>query len=163
MESASSFWPTKSRPSTRRKFVAFCEELIARKVDILWGINTRVTDILRDADILPLYRKAGLHPCFPGYGSGRAIELDLLKKETTVAQNKRAIALLRNAGIVVEAQFIVGLENETAETLEETYRMALDWNPDLANWSMYTPWPFSDLFKSLDDKVETSITRNTIS
>jgi anaerobic magnesium-protoporphyrin IX monomethyl ester cyclase len=61
---------------------------------------------------------------------------------------------LRNAGVVVEAQFIVGLENETAETLEETYRMAQDWKPDLANWSMYTPWPFSDLFKELGDKVE---------
>ena len=55
---------------------------------------------------------------------------------------------------MVEAQFIVGLENETAETLEETYRMAQDWKPDLANWSMYTPWPFSDLFRELGDKVE---------
>ena len=55
---------------------------------------------------------------------------------------------------MVEAQFIVGLENETAETLEETYRMAMDWKPDLANWSMYTPWPFSDLFQELGDKVE---------
>ena len=50
---------------------------------------------------------------------------------------------MREAGIVTEAQFIVGLENETAETLEETYRMARDWNPDMANWAMYTPWPFS--------------------
>lgn len=58
---------------------------------------------------------------------------------------------LRDAGIVVEAQFIVGLENETGETLEETYRMARDWKPDLANWSM---WPFSDLFRELGDKVE---------
>ena len=32
--------------------------------------------------------------------------------------------------------------------------MAMDWKPDLANWSMYTPWPFSDLFKELGDKVE---------
>jgi anaerobic magnesium-protoporphyrin IX monomethyl ester cyclase len=55
---------------------------------------------------------------------------------------------------VTEAQFIVGLENETAETLEETYRMARDWNPDMANWAMYTPWPFSDLFQELGDKVE---------
>jgi anaerobic magnesium-protoporphyrin IX monomethyl ester cyclase len=46
------------------------------------------------------------------------------------------------------------MENETAETLEETYRMAQDWQPDLANWSMYTPWPFSDLFRSMGDKVE---------
>ena len=61
---------------------------------------------------------------------------------------------MRDAGIVVEAQFIVGLENETRETLEETYRMARDWKPDLANWAMYTPWPFSDLFRELGDKVE---------
>jgi anaerobic magnesium-protoporphyrin IX monomethyl ester cyclase len=61
---------------------------------------------------------------------------------------------LRKNGIVVEAQFIVGLENETAQTLEETYQMARDWKPDLANWSMYTPWPFSDLFRELGDKVE---------
>jgi anaerobic magnesium-protoporphyrin IX monomethyl ester cyclase len=71
-----------------------------------------------------------------------------------VTWNTKAIELLRNAGIVVEAQFIVGLENETAETLEETYRMARDWKPDLANWSMYTPWPFSDLFDALGDQVE---------
>ena len=55
---------------------------------------------------------------------------------------------------MVEAQFIVGLENETAETLEETYRMAKDWKPDLANWSMYTPWPFTKLYQEMSDKVE---------
>lgn len=32
--------------------------------------------------------------------------------------------------------------------------MALDWNPDLVNWNCYTPWPFSDLFQDLGDKVE---------
>ncbi len=70
------------------------------------------------------------------------------------AQNKRAIQLLKDAGIVAEAQFIVGLENETAQTLEETYQMAQDWKPDMANWCMYTPWPFSDLFQELGDKVQ---------
>ena len=138
----------------RKKFVAFCEELIDRKVDILWGINTRVTDILRDEALLPLYRKAGLIHVSLGTEAAAQLKLDLFNKETTVAQNKKAIELLRHAGIVVEAQFIVGLENETAETLEETYEMACDWKPDLANWSMYTPWPFSDLFKELGDKVE---------
>ncbi len=138
----------------RKKFVAFCQELIDRKVDILWGINTRVTDILRDEALLPFYRKAGLIHVSLGTEAAAQLKLDLFNKETTVAQNKRAIQLLRGAGIVVEAQFIVGLENETAETLEETYKMACDWKPDLANWSMYTPWPFSDLFKELGDKVE---------
>lgn len=138
----------------KKKFVAFCQELVDRKLGILWGINTRVTDILRDEELLPFYRKAGLIHVSLGTEAAAQLKLDLFNKETTVAQNKKAVALLRNAGIVVEAQFIVGLENETAETLEETYRMAQDWKPDLANWSMYTPWPFSDLFKELGDKVE---------
>jgi anaerobic magnesium-protoporphyrin IX monomethyl ester cyclase len=32
--------------------------------------------------------------------------------------------------------------------------MAWDWQPDLANWSMYTPWPFTPLYQELGDKVE---------
>lgn len=138
----------------KKKFVAFCNELIDRKLDILWGINTRVTDILRDEALLPLYRKAGLIHVSLGTEAAAQLKLDLFNKETTVADNKKAIRLLREAGIVVEAQFIVGMENETAETLEETYKMAVDWKPDLANWAMYTPWPFSDLFRELGDKVE---------
>jgi anaerobic magnesium-protoporphyrin IX monomethyl ester cyclase len=138
----------------KKKFVAFCEELIRRDLGILWGINTRVTDILRDEALLPLYRKAGLIHVSLGTEAAAQLKLERFNKETTVAQNKRAIELLRNTGIVVEAQFIVGLENETRETLEETYQMARDWKPDLANWAMYTPWPFSDLFRELGDKVE---------
>ncbi len=140
----------------RKKFIQFCEEMIARGLSekVQWGINTRVTDILRDANYLPLYRKAGLLHVSLGTEAAAQLKLDRFNKETKVADNKRAIALLREAGIVVEAQFIVGLENETAETLEETYQMAKDWKPDLANWSMYTPWPFTALFQELSDKVE---------
>jgi anaerobic magnesium-protoporphyrin IX monomethyl ester cyclase len=138
----------------RKKFIQFCNELIARRLPVLWGINTRVTDILRDRALLPLFRKAGLIHVSLGTEAAAQLKLDRFNKETTIAQNKEAIRLLRDAGIVAEAQFIVGLENETAETLEETYRMAQDWKPDMANWAMYTPWPFSDLFQELGDKVE---------
>ncbi|MFD2181552.1 magnesium-protoporphyrin IX monomethyl ester anaerobic oxidative cyclase [Rhodoplanes azumiensis] len=138
----------------RKKFVALCEELVARKLPVQWGINTRVTDVLRDEALLPLYRKAGLIHISLGTEAAAQLKLDLFNKETTVAQNKRAIELLRKHGIVSEAQFIVGLENETRETLEETYQMARDWGCDMANWSMFTPWPFSDLFQDMGDKVE---------
>ncbi|MFL5280622.1 MAG: magnesium-protoporphyrin IX monomethyl ester anaerobic oxidative cyclase [Rhodopila sp.] len=140
----------------RKKFIQFCEEMIARGLNekILWGINTRVTDILRDEEYLALYRKAGLIHVSLGTEAAAQMKLDLFNKETKISDNKKAIKLLRDAGIVVEAQFIVGLENETAETLEETYRMAVEWGPDMANWSMYTPWPFTNLFQEMKDKVE---------
>ncbi len=140
----------------RKKFVEFCEELIARDLPrrIQWGINTRVTDIMRDKDLLPFYREAGLVHVSLGTEAAAQLKLDQFNKETTVADNKEAIRLLREADIFTEAQFIVGLDNETAETLEETFQMAWDWQPDLANWAMYTPWPFTPLFQELRDQVE---------
>jgi anaerobic magnesium-protoporphyrin IX monomethyl ester cyclase len=140
----------------KRKFTEFCEELIARGLPdrVKWGINTRVTDIMRDKDLLPLWRRAGLVHVSLGTEAAAQMKLDRFNKETKVANNKEAIRLLREADIFTEAQFIVGLDNETAETLEETYQMAWDWQPDLANWSMYTPWPFTPLFQELGDKVE---------
>jgi anaerobic magnesium-protoporphyrin IX monomethyl ester cyclase len=138
----------------RAKFIALCQELIDRKLDIHWGINTRVTDILRDEDMLPFYRQAGLVHISLGTEASAQLQLERFRKETTIAQNKKAIQLIRAAGMVAEAQFIIGLENETPESIEDTYRWALDWNADMVNWNMYTPWPFSDLFADLGDKVE---------
>ncbi len=140
----------------RKKFIEFCQELIDRDLPdrVKWGINTRVTDIYRDRELLSFYRKAGLVHVSLGTEAAAQLKLDQFNKETKVEENKEAIRLLREADIFVEAQFIVGLDNETPETLEETYRMAWDWQPDLANWSMYTPWPFTPLFQELKDQVE---------
>ncbi|MFN7225257.1 MAG: magnesium-protoporphyrin IX monomethyl ester anaerobic oxidative cyclase [Paracoccaceae bacterium] len=140
----------------KKKFVEFCQELIDRGLPdkIKWGINTRVTDIYRDRDLLKFYRKAGLVHVSLGTEAAAQMKLDMFNKETTVAENKEAIRLLREADIFVEAQFIVGLDNETKETLEETFQMAWDWQPDLANWAMYTPWPFTPLFQEIRDQVE---------
>ena len=140
----------------KKKFTEFCEELIARGLPdkVKWGINTRVTDIYRDRKDLALWRRAGLVHVSLGTEAAAQLKLDRFNKETKVAENKEAIRLLREADIFTEAQFIVGLDNETPETLEETYRMAWDWQPDLANWSMYTPWPFTPLFQELRNKVE---------
>jgi anaerobic magnesium-protoporphyrin IX monomethyl ester cyclase len=140
----------------RKKFIEFCQELIDRGLNtrVKWGINTRVTDIYRDRELLKFYREAGLVHVSLGTEAAAQLKLDLFNKETTVAENKEAIRLLREADIFTEAQFIVGLDNETAETLEETFQMAWDWQPDLANWAMYTPWPFTPLFQEIRDKVE---------
>ncbi|PDV99400.1 magnesium-protoporphyrin IX monomethyl ester anaerobic oxidative cyclase [Candidatus Chloroploca asiatica] len=138
----------------RKKFTALCEELARRKLPVLWGINTRVTDIMRDEALLPLWRKAGLMHISLGTEAAAQMNLDRFRKQTTIEQNKRAIKMIQSHGMVAEAQFIMGMENETPETIEETYRLSQDWKPDMANWNMYTPWPFAELFEELGDKVE---------
>ncbi|MBD2461856.1 magnesium-protoporphyrin IX monomethyl ester anaerobic oxidative cyclase [Oscillatoria sp. FACHB-1407] len=138
----------------KSRFVALCHELIERNLNVHWGINTRVTDILRDEKELPLYRKAGLVHVSLGTEAAAQLNLNLFRKETTIADNKKAVQLLRDNGILAEVQFIMGLPSETSETIEETYRMARDWKADMTNWNMYTPWPFAELFQDLQDRVE---------
>ncbi|MEC9486503.1 MAG: magnesium-protoporphyrin IX monomethyl ester anaerobic oxidative cyclase [Prosthecochloris sp.] len=138
----------------KQKFVSLCQELIDRDLGVTWGINTRVTDIMRDEDLLPFYRKAGLVHVSLGTEAASQMNLNRFRKETTIEENKYAIKLLQKNGIVAEAQFVMGLEHETPQTIEETYQLCKDWDPDMANWTIYTPWPFSDLFKELGDRVE---------
>ncbi len=90
----------------------------------------------------------------PGTEAAAQLKLDRFNKETTIAQNNKAINLLKNDGILTEAQFIVGLENEAAETLGETFKMDRDRNPNMANQGMYAPWPFPGLFREWSDKAE---------
>jgi bacteriochlorophyll 4-vinyl reductase len=118
------------RPNAKRildgvhkKFTALCEELVARNLPVHWGINTRVTDIMRDEAMLPLWRKAGLIHISLGTEAAAQMNLDRFRKQTTIEQNKRAIKLIQSHGMVAEAQFIMGMENETPETIEETYRL----------------------------------------
>ena len=139
---------------SKARFVHLCEELVERDLGVHWGINTRVTDILRDEAELPLYRKAGLVHVSLGTEAAAQLNLNVFRKETTIADNKRAVKLLRDNGIVAEVQFIMGLPTETPATIEETYRMTRDWGSDMTNWNMYTPWPFTELFQDLEDKVE---------
>ncbi len=71
---------------------------------------------------MPIYRQAGLVHVSLGTEAAAQLNLDLFRKETTIEDNKRAVRLLKENGIVAEVQYIMGLENETLETIEETYR-----------------------------------------
>lgn len=66
-------------------------------------------------DLLPLFRKTGLVHVSQGTEAAARLKPDRFNKETTVADNKLAIDLLRDADIFVEALFIVGLDDETAK------------------------------------------------
>ena len=88
----------------KKKFVEFCQELIDRGLNdrVKWGINTRVTDIYRDRDLLKFYRKAGLVHVSLGTEAAAQLQLDRFRKETTIEENKLAIKLIKDAGIRVE-------------------------------------------------------------
>lgn len=116
-------------------------------------IETRVEDIIRDADILWKYAKAGIIHVYLGAETSSDEMLSSLNKGTTVDQNKQAIDLLKQHGIMIEASFMIGFPNETQESIKKTIAEAIRLNPDIAVFPVITPMPFTPLWDEMHDRI----------
>ncbi|MGB9080788.1 MAG: radical SAM protein [Desulfuromonadaceae bacterium] len=129
--------------------------MIERRVPVKLLMETRVDDILRDADIMDKYRLAGVEHIYVGVEAGSQETLDLFKKDTQVAQSKQAIDLINNADIVSETSFVLGMPDDTPETIAWTIDLAKYYNPDMAFFLAIAPWPYADLYPQLEEYVAT--------
>jgi anaerobic magnesium-protoporphyrin IX monomethyl ester cyclase len=86
------------------------------ELDITFGMETRANDIT--APLLARLAKAGLSSLLLGIESGSPWVLKRLHKNSTVAQNERAIAAVRDAGIEPEIGFIMF---EPASSLDDVF------------------------------------------
>jgi len=127
--------------------------LIEAGMDVHLLMETRVEDIIRDADILPKYRQAGIIHMYVGAESSSDAMLESLNKGTDVDMNKRAIDLLRENDIMSEASFMIGFPNETWDTIALTASEAVRLNPDIAVFPVITPMPFTPLYEEMKDRI----------
>src|SRR5574342_290762 len=86
--------------SSRRRWEAILDLLVERRTGIELLMETRVDDILRDEDILPKYRAAGVSHVYVGVESTSQSTLDLYLKDIKVAESKKAIELINAHGMV---------------------------------------------------------------
>ena len=142
-------YPTRDRARWER----LLDLLIEAKLGVSLLIETRVEDIIRDADILSKYRDAGIIHVYVGAESSSDALLDSLNKGTDVDMNARALDLLRGADIMTEASFMIGFPTETWETIERTAQEAVRLNPDIAVFPVVTPMPFTPLFEQMKDRI----------
>jgi len=142
-------YPTKHRD----RWELFLDLLIERKLGVHLLIETRVEDIIRDADILHKYRDAGIIHVYLGAESADKDVLNSLNKGTDFEMNKQALDLLREAGIITEASFMIGFPNETWDSIENTIASAIYLNPDIAVFPVVTPMPFTPIFNEMKDRI----------
>ncbi len=135
--------------SSRARWKEFCEALIAQNVpDVILVGSTRADDIVRDADLLHLYKKAGVQRWLLGMENTDEQTLKLIKKNGTVQKDREAIRLLRKAGILSMATWVVGFEEETHQDYWRGLKQLLSYDPDQLQMLYVTPhrWtPFFDL------------------
>lgn len=129
--------------------------LIERQLGVKLLMETRVDNIIRDEDILDKYRLAGVEHIYVGVEAGSQALLNLFKKGTKVEQSKRAIDLINQADIVSETSFVLGMPDETPESIAQAIELAKLYNPDMAFFLAIAPWPYADLYPALKDHIAT--------
>jgi anaerobic magnesium-protoporphyrin IX monomethyl ester cyclase len=125
--------------SSRKAWAAFLHALIAQDVKVTIIGSTRADDIVRDADILHLYKRAGCLRFLMGLEGTDEATLATVKKGGTRAKDRQAIQLLRQHGMIGLCTFAVGFEEETDGDYWRLLRHLLSYDPDQVMSVFATP------------------------
>jgi len=142
-------YPTKNR----KRWEHYLDLVIEADLGVHLLIETRVEDIIRDADILHKYKAAGIIHIYIGAESADKDTLNSLNKGTSFEQNKEALDLCRANDIITEASFMIGFPNETWESVDNTIKSAIYLNPDIAVFPVVTPMPFTPIHAEMKDRI----------
>lgn len=132
-------YPTRSR----ERWEDLLDAVIAKDIPVYLLMETRASDIIRDRDIIWKYRKAGIIYISFGVETADQSALDAMKKEQVLEEMKQVFDILREQEIVSEASFMVGFPDETSDSIKKTMQLAQQYNPDIANFFTFTPWPYA--------------------
>ncbi|MBL8000718.1 MAG: radical SAM protein [Flavobacteriales bacterium] len=115
-----------------------CDQLIARKLNVLWSTPLRA-DRITDA-LAAKMKQAGCYNVGIGIESANNALLARMKKDTTIEQITQGIRTFRRHGIEVLGQFLIGNIGETWQTFRETLDYALSSELDFVLFYSVVPY-----------------------
>lgn len=124
--------------STRVK--EFCEKYMEAGLHekANWIVHSRVD---MDVDVLRTMRRANCTHITFGLESGNQEILDKNVKKITLEKSIEAVRLSREAGMVTDGNFILGLPWETEKTIKDTISFAVKCDPDYVSFFLFVPYP----------------------
>jgi len=141
---------------SRKRWEKILNILVKKKLGVHILMETVAQDILRDQDILHLYRKAGILFIYIGVEATDNKRLEEFKKETSFEDSKKALKLIRDEGMIVESSLILGTPDESQESIEQTLAWAMEYDADFMHFLFLAPWPYSDIYECLKPYIEVS-------
>ncbi len=140
--------PTVDREAWRRFLVA----LIAEDVPVTLVGSTRADDIVRDADLLPLYKKAGWIRFLLGMENTDEDTLKRIRKGGSTTKDREAIRLLRKNGILSMATWVAGFEEDDDRSFRRGLRQLIAYDPDQIQALYVTPHRWTPYFRAAADR-----------
>ncbi len=139
--------------SSRKGWIAFLEAMIAENVPVTIIGSTRAGDIVRDADILPLYHRAGIRRFLLGMETMDAKTLGQIKKGSTIPIDREAIRLLRENRIISMVGCVFGFEEETDADYWRALKQIISYDPDHIQAVYVTPHRWTPFFRDATDRT----------
>ncbi len=113
--------------------------IITAKLDLSLNINMTAADVVRDADIIHLYKAAGIDYIVMGVESLKDDIIVNIRKNNPFETSKEAVRLLRQNNIISLTNIIYGLEEESWKTIWEKFKGLLELDSDILNAMYLTP------------------------
>jgi anaerobic magnesium-protoporphyrin IX monomethyl ester cyclase len=135
--------PTVDREAWRQFLVA----LIAEDVPLTLVGSTRADDIVRDADLLPLYKKAGWIRFLLGMENTDEDTLKKIRKGGSTTKDREAIRLLRENGILSMATWVAGFDEDSDRSFWRGLRQLIAYDPDQIQALYVTPHRWTPYFR----------------
>jgi len=131
----------------RQRVLAICDLLISEGLNhVPWIMINGIRANLVDEELLDRMREAGCIRTAFGVESGNQGILDtVIDKHLTLEEIRAAFKAAKSVGMETIGFFIIGLPGETEETIEDTIRFACELDPLVANFSMATPFPGTEM------------------
>ncbi len=114
---------------------------------------SRVDTVVNNPEMVKHMHRAGCCMVYMGIESANQQVLNTYNKRTSVEMIKQAFRILRENGIGVIGSFIIGELRETKEMIKATIRFAKELDPDIAQFSILTPLPGSELWNRVKDRI----------
>jgi len=111
-----------------------------------------VVQLAKDEDVVKDMKHGGCTATFVGIESGNNEILKKIKKTQTTDECVKAMQNLKKHGIESHAFIMVGFPDETEETFKQTMDFIPKLNPDGVIFSIFTPYPGSDIYNECTDK-----------
>ncbi len=104
-----------------------------------------------DEETITLMKDAGCEGVFLGIESGSDSMLKMMDKTATRNDNVKAISLLKKAGILTHASFIIGFPGETYETVEQTIEFIEETAPDFFRAQLWYCDPLTPIWNKREE------------
>ncbi len=131
--------------TANRRFVyGLIEEMKKRGLDIGFACGARINHM--DKDFMKFLYNNGCIALYFGVESGTQRILDKIGKMISLDQVRKVFRWKREIGGFATASFILGFPWETIDDMKKTVDLAIDIDPDYAQFTVLTPYPGTPLF-----------------